>query len=158
MHALSLATPLLRQAYAYWSFKRGDRPLPARTDLDPADIPRLLPHVVLLDVLRAAAGAPLDFRYRLIGTLVDAHSLGRYTGRCVSAIPHQRPPSQLWRNFATVAESRLPIATNIEYVGPHRDFLGVADLVMPLAADGATVDMLFIVIDYLPQRRPRPAD
>uniref|UniRef100_UPI003137A719 PAS domain-containing protein n=1 Tax=Ferrovibrio terrae TaxID=2594003 RepID=UPI003137A719 len=80
---LNSATPLLRQGYDSWLAKCGDRPMPARADLDPAEITPLLPNLILRDVLRdTKPGWPLDFRYRLIGTRVDAMMNGRYTGLC----------------------------------------------------------------------------
>src|SRR3546814_6157759 len=81
-------------SYEYWKQKRGDRPMPAESDLDPAEIRKILPHVILLDVRQE----PLDFHYRLIGTKMDEHMLGRYTGLWMSQIPHQRSPSRVWTN------------------------------------------------------------
>jgi len=42
----------------------------------------------------------------------------------------------------------------VPYVGPHKDFISVVDMVMPLSSDGATVDMLFCIIDFVPRERP----
>ena len=44
----------LRQTYEYWRGKAGARPLPSRSDIDPVEIPRLLPHIMLVDVIGAA--------------------------------------------------------------------------------------------------------
>lgn len=57
----------LRQLYDYWDGRRGDRLMPARADLDPVDIPSLLPNLILVDVER---GARVRFRFRLYGTNV----------------------------------------------------------------------------------------
>lgn len=98
MAGVDSATPLLRSVHAYWDGKRRGRRMPARADLDPAEIKLLLPHLVLMDVLRdASPDWPLDFRYRLIGTHVDANMNGRYTGLRMSTLPHQRPPGRLWK-------------------------------------------------------------
>ncbi len=146
---LDLATPRLRDGYDYWNAKRGQRAMPSRADLDPAEIKPLLPHVILMDVLRGTAFGPLDFRYRLIGTLVDDHSSGRFTGRLMSEVPHQRPPSRLWSNLEWVTTERRPKVSRVPYAGPHRDFLSVVDIVMPLSRDGGQVDMLFCLIDFV---------
>ena len=53
-----LSAPRLRQAFAYWRGKLAGRAMPARRDIDPVDVPTLLPYVMLVDVLPA----PLDFR------------------------------------------------------------------------------------------------
>ena len=152
MTALDLdsATPRLRQAYDYWAAKRGSRPMPARRDIDPAEIKPLLPYLVLMDVLRdARPGWPLDFRYRLLGTVTDAMMNGRYTWKCMSELPHQQPGSRLWESLARVTGTRH----RVPYVGPHKDFMSVVDLVMPLSDDGETVNMLFCIIDFVPRER-----
>ena len=53
------------ELFAYWAgLRRRGRALPARDDLDPASIKRLLPTVSLTQVL----SDPLDYRLRLAGT------------------------------------------------------------------------------------------
>ena len=44
----------LRALYEYWMEKRGDRAMPARADIDPTEIPDLLPIVGLADVIEGA--------------------------------------------------------------------------------------------------------
>lgn len=152
---LSGATPLLLRGYDYWRSKRGVRIMPARGDIDPAEIVPLLPHIVLMDVLYdSKPGWPLDFRYRLIGTHVDAQMNARYTGLCMSDLPHQKPPSRIWTSLATVTEAKTPRINRVPYVGPHRDFLSVVDMVMPMASDGIRVDMLFCIVDFTPHSMP----
>ncbi len=156
MLVLDHASLLLRQGYRYWDSKRAGRAMPARADIDPAEIKALLPHVVLIDVLRDSDFGPLDFRYRLLGSAVEAHLSQRYTGQKMSEIPHQRSPSRLWSNFQAVAVSGQPLVTQVPYIGPHKDFLAAQDLITPLATDGRKVDMLLNFVDFLP-RDGRPA-
>lgn len=152
MLELDQATPLLQEGYRYWDRKRAGRPMPARADIDPAEITALLPHVVLLEVLRdAAPELPLDFRYRLMGTEVEAHLTMRYTGLRMSGIPHQRAPSRMWKNFTAVVDARRPLFTEVPYIGQHREFLAAQDLITPLSADGESVDMLFNLVDFIPR-------
>ena len=54
----------LRGLYEYWDDKRGARAMPARGDLDPADLKRMLPHLILIDVV----ADPRRYIYRLVGT------------------------------------------------------------------------------------------
>lgn len=159
MLELNHATHLLQQGYRYWDAKRTGRPMPSRSDINPAEIPALLPHVVLLEVLREGdtAGAPLDFRYRLMGGAVEAHLTMRYTGLRMSEIPHQKPPSRLWQNFSTVVETARPLITQVPYIGQHKDFLAAQDLITPLSEDGQNVSMLFNLVDFLPRHGPGPA-
>jgi hypothetical protein len=147
------ATPLLLRGFEYWDGLRDGRAMPARADIDPAAIKPLLPHIALMDVLRNADPTwPLDFRYRLIGTQVDAMMNGRYTGLRMSSLPHQRPPAKIWTSLQRVSEGGEPTVNRVPYIDPHKDYLSVVDMVMPLAADGRNVDMLFCLIEFIPRR------
>ena len=69
----ALVEPQVRQFLDYWeSRRRGRSRMPGRPNLDPADIPGLLPGVFLVDVLLSGSG--LRFRYRLLGTEPDGTS------------------------------------------------------------------------------------
>ncbi|WP_341897812.1 PAS domain-containing protein [Ferrovibrio terrae] len=152
------ATTVLLQGYEYWDRKRGARSMPARVDLDPIEMKAFLPHVVLMDVLRDhKPGWPLDFRYRLMGSAIDLHMSRRFTGLFMSDLRHQQPDSQIWRNFSEVTQDRQPQFHRVPYVGPHKDFLSVIDLVMPLSTDGEQVDMLISIVDFIP-REINPPD
>src|SRR5258708_36533592 len=73
----SIGDPRLQEAYGYWLQMCAGRALPSRRDLDPVDIPKLLPHVLLVEVHDGGR-----YRYRLIGTEnVREHGMdatGRY--------------------------------------------------------------------------------
>src|SRR3954471_6167481 len=56
----------LQLMYGYWAAKRGSRPMPERSDIDPAEIPpHLLPGIMLVDVVND----PRRYVYRLVGTM-----------------------------------------------------------------------------------------
>ncbi len=133
--------PLLRDLFGYWDAKRGGRAMPARRDLDPVEIPRLLKHLILLDVTHD----PLRFRVRLYGTAV-AELRGRdltghylYEGGPTAIGSRTRP----W-NLAAV-ERRRPHYTVGDYTdisdGRNGTFYRLG---LPLSGDGETVDMLMI--------------
>ena len=57
------ASPEMYQIVAYWrSLFRGEI-LPDRRDIDPTEIPRLLPGIILIDIFHN----PYRFKFRLIG-------------------------------------------------------------------------------------------
>ena len=142
---LALRSPVNQAGYAYWKRKRGGRTMPARGDIDPAEIVTILPHVFLLDVRQR----PLDFRYRLIGTKMDEHMLSPYTGLWMSQIAHQKAPSRIWSNCRQVALEGRPISGDTPYIGKNKEFLTTEDLIMPLSDDGRTVDMLFVTVGFV---------
>lgn len=130
---------------AYWKSKcNGDR-LPARADIDPLDIPSLLPQIILLDIDRD----PWDFRYRLIGTNVVEHLAMDRTGSWMSEISHMAPPSTIFTSCVEVASSGKPLLySDTPYVGPHQAHMHADDVILPLASDGATPDMLLVFVEY----------
>jgi len=140
----SQLTPRFQQALAYWQSKLSGRAMPSRRDIDPVDIPRLLPYLMLLDVLPE----PLDFRYRLIGTEVRAVLAQDYTGRLLSELPGKGKGSVVWDNCEQVVLARAPITRSPPYVGPDRDLRRCKNLLLPLSENGSDVSMIVMVADF----------
>ncbi len=128
----------------YWEERRRDRGLPSRADIDPLDIPDLLPQVFLVNVTRA----PLDFRYRLLGTQIVRHSAADYTGKSLRDLPEQCPPSRIWSLFQRVVEERRPWSAEVPYVYIPGKFVEM--LATPLSDDGTQVNMIFGVVQFDP--------
>jgi hypothetical protein len=59
--------PILVKMFKYWDSKRTTRSMPARRDIDPTEIPQLLPHIRLTEILDGVT----RFRCRLVGTAVE---------------------------------------------------------------------------------------
>jgi hypothetical protein len=149
---VEIRSEIVLAGHAYWLAKKGDRAMPRRADLDPPlDLPRLAPNIIVFDALHA----PLDFRYRLIGSLVRRHLTQDLVGKKMSEIDFQREPSVLWSHHAWVIEHRTPRFMRPPYVGPHREFLFLEAVILPLAAadsaaDGtsAPIDKLMVFVDF----------
>jgi hypothetical protein len=72
---------LVHAAHDYWRSKIRRNRLPSRRDIDPVEIPKLLPHVLLTEI----SPEPFQARYRLAGTaLADIYGFD-YTGSVLSA-------------------------------------------------------------------------
>lgn len=140
-----LASDIVRAALAYWrSKRRGDGP-PFRADLEPAEIPRLLPHLILEEVRRD----PWDFRYRLVGTSVREHSRSDWTGKWASDMPGQDEASAVYRVARWAAETGRPVIYRPPYVGPHKEFKHCEAAVMPWADAEGVVDRVLVAVDFL---------
>ena len=136
---------IVRTGHAYWLAAKGERVLPARSDLDPPlEIPRLVPNMIVFDVLRD----PLDFEYRLIGTKVRTHLMHDLTGARMSNVEFQRPPSVIWSHHAWTVENALPRFMRPPYVGPHRDFMFIEAVILPCGS-GSRVDKLMVFVDFV---------
>ncbi|MBV8170246.1 MAG: PAS domain-containing protein, partial [Alphaproteobacteria bacterium] len=66
-----------RTLFTYWQSIHSPEGLPGRQHFDPRCVVPLLPNLVLVDVHRA----PFRFRYRLLGTRVDAAHGKPLTGK-----------------------------------------------------------------------------
>jgi hypothetical protein len=135
-----IAEPELRALYLYWSEKRGLRSYPARDDIAPDEIKRLLPFVLLLDVLDEGR----HFRFRLVGT--DAASGIDPTGKLL----HEAAPEGVYRNHLAALFRRGAAGPGALYSRSsyaYQDAPGprsISRVFMPLAGDGAHVDMMMI--------------
>lgn len=145
---IQVTSPINQASLAYWLQQRGDRQMPARQDLLPADMISFLPNIILLDVLQS----PLDFRYRLIGTKVTLQMLHTdNTGLTMRQLENkgQGPDSKIFGNCRRAVESGRPVAAKTPYVGKNSDFKATEDIILPLSADGQTVNMLFVTAEFL---------
>ena len=131
---------LVAQCHDYW---RGLAPLgrlPGRRDLWPGDMVAFLSHVWLLDVTRD----PLRFRYRLIGT-AEVRVLGAdLTGRWLDEIHSETwdDPAVRDRLRFTAETGRPTWARSPVLWGPDRRHQIIENCLLPLAADGASVNMI----------------
>ena len=125
--------------YRYWDAKRWGRSMPARKDLSPSEVPVLLPHLTLIDVIDGR------FRYRLVGSKV-VQDLGReMTGTWVGT--HVTPPAYaaaLCSIYEQVCSGRRPIFTTGEYRSPSKLMHAVSRLLVPLSEDGESVNMILL--------------
>jgi PAS domain len=136
--------PDCRRFYEYWSsVAPAPGCLPGRRHVSPTEIVPLLPRVWMLDVVRA----PLRFRYRLVGT-AEVSTLGRdLTGQWVDeAHPNFADNPYLGNRYRFMAETGRPTWRR----GPVRwghdsEHRSVENCMVPLASDGATVDIIFAI-------------
>ena len=140
-----LKSEAVRAAFAYWQGKRVAGALPASRTLDPLDVPRLLPHLMLKDVRRD----PWNFRYRVVGTLVREHSRHDWTGKWMTELDGQGPGSILFRVTQWVAEHGKPAIYRPPYVGPHREFKHCEAALMPWVDAGGQTDRVLAAADFL---------
>ena len=133
--------PILRQLYDYWLAKRPGDKLPGRQHFDPLDIPDLLPHLSVFDVVRE--GAAVRYRGRVVGTR-NVDIFGRdITGQWLDEKYPRDEYDKLAVTFHEAIADREPNYLRSKLKIPNREFIAYERLLCPLAADGETVDMLF---------------
>ena len=142
--------PLLAELLTYWERKRADRPMPRRADLDPAEIPSLLPHLRLTEVVEGGK----RFRYRLVGTaIVEAYG-NEHTGRHLDEVLSGERLAFVEGLYRTVCERKRPLFARTYYVGPWAVPNFARRVMVPLSDDGETVNVMVTVLAF----NPRPTD
>ena len=134
-----LLEPEFLQAVVYWHTRRGAKLMPARADLNPVDLVKILPKVMLVDVLPQAP----HFHFRVVGTNIADWIKFDATGQTLDAVEPENYRRMLFATYMECAGARTPIAHRILWDShdvPHR----YKRLIMPLASDGRNVDMLLI--------------
>ncbi|MBL8805405.1 MAG: PAS domain-containing protein [Rhodospirillales bacterium] len=137
----TIANARLRRFYDYWDARRGIRAMPARIDIDPLDFVWALGDVSLIDVLPDG-----DFRWRLDGSNSSAFFGTEMQGRRLSEYPHPQFIEPMRAILRGPAESGRPAFMTRVYAKDARRW-NYDSLLLPLSADGQTVDMLIQILD-----------
>lgn len=136
----------------YWTQWRGRHGgLPGRNDMRVQDIGSHMAFVVIFDVL----SDPLDYRYRLIGTMVREHSRADFTGKTLRQMEGKGPGSKIWGFLDQVRSEKEPLFREVPYVGPKELFLRSTLLFLPLASDHESPDKIFLVSHFISKNEPK---
>lgn len=131
----------LSAGYDYWRRKAAGRSMPRRADIDPTEMPRLLPYVRLVDVL-----GPGLYRYRLIGTEVQQLHGTNPTGRFVHEVLTGPSCARILAVYDECVRDRRPIYfENLFLTSDRRESFYHSKVVFaPLSEDGETVSQVLV--------------
>lgn len=140
------AHAVIRQGLAYWRAAR-PRPdlLPGRQHIDPLGMPALLPYAWLLEVHPPAGPVGIPrFRFRLVGSHVDLGFDGPMTGAWLHEMEEGfETVSSRSRSFVDAAtNAQISHRRGVPRFRMNAEAAELERLMMPLAADGRSVDML----------------
>lgn len=148
---LGIGNETQKELLGYWDSCRAGKSMPSRADIDPIDIPHLLPHVGLIDVL----GGGLRFRYRLIGTQMNKVFGSDLTGRYLDQSSGGDYRDYLDRLYKRCAQGPHIVYSEGELTYQDRTHLWIARLLLPLSRDGRRVDMMLFSSVFSPKRSGR---
>ncbi|WP_416897371.1 MAG: PAS domain-containing protein [Minwuia sp.] len=135
-----LLTPQHKTLLEYWRLRAGRKALPSREDIRPEDVPSLLKHLGLIDVVHG--NDRLRFKYRLVGTQMS-FVLGKdVTGTWLHELKFGEYRDYLDALFSEAVTMRRPVYSHTEFGYADNRRLEVKRLIMPLSADGEAVNML----------------
>lgn len=113
-----------------------------RADIDPVEIPHLLPNVFIYEVLRE----PRDYRMVLVGTaLVEVFGVDHTNCRFDEIFSGPTAPA-IRAEYDNLVETGEPILSNHDASWTGREFVSYARLLLPLSDDGKTVNKMIGVL------------
>lgn len=138
------ACPILLDALRYWNRKRGGRPMPARRDIDPVEVPQLLPNLQLTEVVDGGT----RFRYRLVGTAIVEAFGAEFTGKYVDELLSGDRSRFTHDFYRAVCTARRPVFIRSRYLGGKDTNHTANRLLMLLSADGVQVNMILGALTF----------
>lgn len=120
--------------------------MPCRSDIDPIDIPKLLPHVMLVEIDGDR------YRYRLIGTENErAHGINATGCYLDEVLKGDEYRSHVIGLYDACVRKRQPLYSESLFMSPE---VGAIErhtkvLFLPLSDDGETVNLVFVMQVFL---------
>jgi hypothetical protein len=134
--------PVLADFHAYWVKLKGDRAMARRDEFRPSDIPRLLPHLTIVQ--------PEDdrFRVRLIGTEVHRRIARPFRpNMMLDELETGRYLSFLVNVYRTVAASAKPVLSRTRYQATAGEVV-ISRLSIPFENESGHLFQIISAIDF----------
>lgn len=135
-----------------WQAWRGNRVLPSRTDFGAEDLHYLLGHLFLLDIVPGEQGP--RFRYRLFGSAVTMYRGFDLTGQFLDQHPDPAFAASAHEAYLQSMRSRLPFWATVSGFTMHGLSANFEGMILPLASDGETPDMMLSAQIMTPGEAP----
>lgn len=132
--------PKIARFFLYWRSIHPASGLPGRQHFDPLAIHSLLPGIWLLDIQRH----PFRLRYRLAGTEAVEAIGSEVTGKWMDEahVTVAQEPAYMERYRAVVEQGVPSWRRGVPRLWTHKKYTMLENIVVPLATDSVTVDLL----------------
>ncbi|GAB4392807.1 MAG: hypothetical protein Tsb0032_09800 [Kiloniellaceae bacterium] len=130
-------SPLIRELFLYWRGKCDAGRLPRRADIDPADISKLMPNLLIADI----EYDPFRVKYRLVGTRVVEMTGFEFTGSYLDEIALPNFEGPFLECYQRACERKEPIIARIKWSLTPEIVAEYDTCFLPLSDDGETVNM-----------------
>ncbi len=116
--------------------------MPRRRDIDPTEIPRLLPNIQISEIVDKR------IRYRLAGTaIVEAYG-GEFTGKYFDEILSGERLRFVESIYRKICNEKRPVLACSRYHSKRDAPLICTRLIMPLSEDGKTVNQCLTALNF----------
>ncbi|HEX6121071.1 MAG TPA: PAS domain-containing protein [Dongiaceae bacterium] len=137
----------VKDLHHYWQSKCGAGTLPPRAAIDPTEIPRLLPYLVITEI----EAEPMRIRYRLVGTQAVETTGWDFTNRYLDECGFVVEPLLL-ACYRRLVATRTPIFAYYEWFKKDwrkpKGAIGANECgYFPLSSDGVRIDMAIDIAD-----------
>jgi hypothetical protein len=137
----------VKDLHRYWQSKCGAGTLPPRAAIDPTEIPRLLPYLVITEI----ETEPMRVRYRLVGTQAVEATGWDFTNRYLDECGFVVEPLLL-ECYRRLVATRAPIFAYYEWFKKDwrksKGAIGANECgFFPLSSDGVRIDMAIDIAD-----------
>ncbi len=132
---------------AWWRAKAGTRRMPDRSDIDPMEIPHLLPYLLLSEIV-----PPFRIRYRLLGTEVVEITGMDFAGCYLDQLIPPGEEEDWMRNYRLCAESALPVYGLSTVRTLQGGLFSYEFGIWPLTKDSPDVRQFIAIEDYGPHK------
>ena len=145
--ALPISDARLAAVFDYWLGRSKGLRLPRRSDIDPSEIPKLLPILMIVEVLSSGR-----YRYRLVGTENDEgfgiNATGRYLDEVLPGPEYKKHVLGLYNECV---RSRRALYSESLFTSPQNRAPGrhIKVLFLPLSEDGARVNQVLVAQVFL---------
>jgi hypothetical protein len=137
----------VRELDAWWRKKAGHRALPDRADLDPAEIPLLLPYILVSEIEH-----PFRVRYRLVGTeVVDVTGLN-FTGHYLDQLIPPGDEESWQAHYRRCYETARPLYGQSTVKTLAGGSFSYEYGIWPLTKGGSEVSQFVAMEDYGPHK------
>jgi hypothetical protein len=141
---LAYRSDKLRQLHDYWRSKLKGREIPSRADIEPTEIPKLLPYTALIDV----ESNPRRFRWRLVGTHITGAMGYDYTGFYFDEKYSGPALIDLMAVYERVLQSKEPIRHFGRPTFADKHYAKYESTHLPLSRDGPSVDIIMVGLEF----------
>lgn len=138
---LAKASDIVRQLYFYWQARRRGSHPPCRADIDPIDIPNLLPFLTIVEVVPDAR----RYVYRLVGTREVEVRGNDPTGKSVAEAFYGPSVEDGHKFYDRVVATMAPVYDDSPYVNFDGRYNDDEMLFLPLSEDGIAVSRILLI-------------
>ena len=139
----------------YFEKKTAGKRLANRADLNPVEIVKYIPNVILFDLVYDDKGEVEDVIFRLFGTEV-ASFYGDWTGKSLKGdelqITHPESNLRLMKEINFILDSKKSITTLSKHYSKDRPFVQIDTLKIPFSQNGNVIDMIFMFFEQSSER------